>query len=166
MFPAAACSGRPGRGLARGTLHGAYVFGAYNLEFEGHAQVFPAAACSWEAPGGVMPRNPGQYLQLWRVYLRVWVPCAGVPSSSVQWGAWSGVGMVSASRAVLARMQRAGIASVTPAAGLHVLSTLLACRTASSPQVHRMTGLLITHVAGRSHYFITPAAWTTVLFTP
>lgn len=43
--------------------------------------------------------------------------------------------MVAASRAVLARMQRAGIASVTPAAGLSVLSTLLACRTPPTAQV-------------------------------
>ncbi|BDA51455.1 probable oleandomycin polyketide synthase, modules 5 and 6 [Coccomyxa sp. Obi] len=59
----------------------------------------------------------------------------GVPSSSVQWGAWSGVGMVATSRAVLARMQRAGIGSVTPAAGLSVLSNLLAGRTLSIAQV-------------------------------
>ncbi|CAL8465604.1 g5140 [Coccomyxa elongata] len=59
----------------------------------------------------------------------------GVPSSSVQWGAWSRVGMVAASRAVLARMQRSGIGSVTPAAGLIVLSTLLSTRTPLASQV-------------------------------
>ena len=61
--------------------------------------------------------------------------CTGVPGSSVQWGAWSGVGMVASNKAVLARMQRGGIGSVTPAAGLAVLSTLLSCRTPLAAQV-------------------------------
>ncbi len=59
----------------------------------------------------------------------------GLPSSSVQWGAWSGVGMVTSNKAVLARMQRGGIGSVTPAGGLNVLSTLLSCATPPAPQV-------------------------------
>jgi hypothetical protein len=61
--------------------------------------------------------------------------CPGVPGSSVQWGAWSGVGMVAYNKAVLARMRRGGIGSVTPAAGLAVLSTLLSCRTPPAAQV-------------------------------
>lgn len=58
-----------------------------------------------------------------------------MPGSSVQWGAWSGVGMVASNKAVLARMQRGGISSVTPAAGLAVLSTLLSRRTPPAAQV-------------------------------
>ena len=59
----------------------------------------------------------------------------GLPNSSVQWGAWSGVGMVASNKAVLARMQRGGIGSVTPAVGLNVLSTLLSCAIPPAPQV-------------------------------
>ena len=52
---------------------------------------------------------------------------------SIQWGAWSGVGMVASSAAVLARMQRSGIKAVTPAAGLQALQAILpaALRTVS-----------------------------------
>ena len=44
---------------------------------------------------------------------------------SIQWGAWSGVGMVATSAAVLARMQRGGVRAVTPAAGLQALQAIL-----------------------------------------
>ena len=50
----------------------------------------------------------------------------GTPCSAVQWGAWSGVGMVAGSAAVLGRMRRAGVAAVTPAAGVGALAALLA----------------------------------------
>ena len=56
--------------------------------------------------------------------------------------------MVASNKALLARMQRGGIGSVTPAAGLAVLSTLLSRRTPPAAQVWpamkfaaRMTGL-------------------------
>lgn len=96
----------------------------------GLAWLRPAALC-WRAcsvPAFLAPLSEVLGLRIQRVF-------AGVPSSSVQWGAWSGVGMVASSRAVLARMQRAGIGSITPAAGLTVLSTLLAARTPLAPQV-------------------------------
>lgn len=50
----------------------------------------------------------------------------GTPCSAVQWGAWSGVGMVAGSAAVLGRMRRAGVAAVAPAAGVAALAALLA----------------------------------------
>lgn len=50
---------------------------------------------------------------------------AGHVCSSVQWGAWGGVGMVATSAAVLSRMARAGIGTVQPATGLTALSSVL-----------------------------------------
>lgn len=50
----------------------------------------------------------------------------GIPCSAVQWGAWSSVGMVAGSAAVLGRMRRAGVATVAPSNGLGVLAAVLA----------------------------------------
>lgn len=50
---------------------------------------------------------------------------AGISGSAVQWGAWHGVGMVAQNAAVLARMRRGGIGTVSPAAGLAALEQLL-----------------------------------------
>lgn len=44
---------------------------------------------------------------------------------SIQWGAWSGVGMVATSAAVLARMERSGISAVDPRMGLQALQSIL-----------------------------------------
>jgi hypothetical protein len=52
---------------------------------------------------------------------------------SIQWGAWGGGGMVANNAAVLARMQRQGIAVVLPLAGLGAMETLLAAQRV--PQV-------------------------------
>lgn len=49
----------------------------------------------------------------------------GAPASSIQWGAWAGVGMVAGNTAVLGRMRRAGISTVAPAAGLEVMAAVL-----------------------------------------
>ena len=60
---------------------------------------------------------------------------AGRPVVSIQWGAWSGMGMVASSAAVLARMQRSGIKAVTPAAGLQALQAILPVASGTvSPQ--------------------------------
>jgi hypothetical protein len=55
---------------------------------------------------------------------------AGLPCSAVQWGAWGGVGMVAGSAAVLSRMERAGIGTLTPATGLAALAGLMQQRGA------------------------------------
>ena len=56
----------------------------------------------------------------------MWIPSpAGQPCSAVQWGAWGGVGMVAGSAAVLSRMERAGIGTLTPATGLAALAGML-----------------------------------------
>ena len=52
---------------------------------------------------------------------------------SVQWGAWHGVGMVAASEAVLSRMRRTGIGTLSPLAGLAALGAVL--HSAGSAQV-------------------------------
>ena len=44
---------------------------------------------------------------------------------SVQWGAWHGVGMVASSEAVLSRMRRSGVSTVSPLAGLAALGAVL-----------------------------------------
>lgn len=54
-------------------------------------------------------------------------------SLSVQWGAWSGGGMASANTA--ARVERMGMAMVTPDSGLAALQGLLASPTAAAPVV-------------------------------
>lgn len=58
---------------------------------------------------------------------------AGLPVQSIQWGAWSGVGMVATSAAVLAHMERSGISPVAPKMGLRALQNVLcaSCSTVS-----------------------------------
>ena len=50
---------------------------------------------------------------------------AGLQSSAVQWGAWSGIGMVSSSTAVQRAMERSGIGMVTCTSGLKTIAALL-----------------------------------------
>jgi hypothetical protein len=59
---------------------------------------------------------------------------AGLPSSSLQWGAWATVGMVAGSAAVHRAMKRAGLGMVQAPKGLSVLARQLAacCRCAGS----------------------------------
>lgn len=45
----------------------------------------------------------------------------GLSANSIQWGAWHGVGMVSENQAVLNRMRKSGIETVSPLMGLSVL---------------------------------------------
>ena len=70
--------------------------------------------------------------------LRLTTPycAAGLAATSVQWGAWGGIGMVAHSAAVLGSMRRAGIDPVMPAQGLTVLRNLL--RTATAPRQARL----------------------------
>ena len=63
---------------------------------------------------------------------------AGRPVVSIQWGAWSGVGMVASSAAVLARMQRSGIKAVTPAAGLQALQAILPVASGTVSPCHAL----------------------------
>ena len=48
--------------------------------------------------------------------------CAG---SSIQWGAWSSVGMAHGNAAVLARVEKAGLGVVAPPRGLAALQAVL-----------------------------------------
>lgn len=57
--------------------------------------------------------------------LKVAVLCAGLPIRAVQWGAWHGVGMVAENDAVLKRMRRGGIQTLSPIMGLGALQKLL-----------------------------------------
>lgn len=50
---------------------------------------------------------------------------SGLCATSMQWGAWSEVGMVAGSHAVQRAMGRAGIGMVTPASGLDALGAVL-----------------------------------------
>ena len=61
---------------------------------------------------------------------------------SIQWGAWSGVGMVASSAAVLARMQRSGIKAVTPAAGLQALQAILPAALGTVSPCHALIAAL------------------------
>ena len=55
----------------------------------------------------------------------LWFVAAGRPAVSVQWGAWHGVGMVATSEAVLSRMRRSGVSTVSPPTGLAALGAVL-----------------------------------------
>eukprot|EP00884_Botryococcus_braunii_P010941 jgi/Botrbrau1/19849/Bobra.0124s0085.1 len=57
----------------------------------------------------------------------------GLNATSLQWGAWDGLGMVSENQAVLSRMRRSGIGTVSPLMGLAVLQG--AVRTWSHSQI-------------------------------
>jgi acyl carrier protein len=49
----------------------------------------------------------------------------GRPSVSVAWGAWAGAGMATQSKTIAARLNKVGIALITPQHGLSVLSQLI-----------------------------------------
>lgn len=71
---------------------------------------------------------------------------AGAICSTVQWGAWHGVGMVAANTTVLARMQRGGIGTVSPLAGLAALSYALK-HSAAMPQVWALLHDVVSFLA-------------------
>ena len=50
---------------------------------------------------------------------------AGLPTVSIQWGAWSGGGMAAADSQTAARVERMGMSLITPAAGLAALEGVL-----------------------------------------
>lgn len=53
---------------------------------------------------------------------------------SMQWGAWHAVGMVASSAAVLSRMRREGVGTLSPVAGLTALGRVL--HAGDAAQVH------------------------------
>jgi len=57
---------------------------------------------------------------------------SGIPSTSVQWGAWAEVGMVSEAKAVHRSMERAGIAMISPCNGLVALAKIILSGTNTS----------------------------------
>lgn len=70
----------------------------------------------------------------------------GLPGQSVQWGAWSGVGMAHGSASVVAAAQAAGLGAISPALGLQTLeqslSSTAVCLTASPFNFGRLTRAL------------------------
>ncbi len=77
-------------------------------------------------------------------------PCcsAGV---SIQWGAWSGIGLAAQRSAVLARIERSGLGVLKPVHGLSLLHTLLT--SSSQAQVNHRARLhcFISSAANHSH---------------
>ena len=57
------------------------------------------------------------------------LPCAGLSSSSVQWGAWASIGMVADNAAVHRAMQRSGVGMLQPCQGLAAMQHLLVAAT-------------------------------------
>lgn len=74
---------------------------------------------------------------------------AGHSCTSVQWGAWGGVGMVAGSAAVLSRMARAGIGTVSPAAGLTALAGIVHAHEAPP-----LVSLLILSISFAGTFFV------------
>lgn len=56
-----------------------------------------------------------------------------MPGSSVQWGAWTGLGMAATNTAVHRAMQRSGVGMLQPAQGLAVLQQLAAALPTNAP---------------------------------
>ena len=50
---------------------------------------------------------------------------AGVPATSVQWGAWAGAGMAARDAGTAARIQRMGLGLIKPSQGLSALACIL-----------------------------------------
>jgi len=72
---------------------------------------------------------------------------AGLPVQSIQWGAWSGMGMVATSAAVLARMERSGISPVAPKMGLRALQNVF-CASSSTVSPKPMPHDYVTESIG------------------
>ena len=83
----------------------------------------------------------------------LWFVAAGRPAVSVQWGAWHGVGMVASSEAVLSRMRRSGVSTVSPLAGLAALGAVLHSAGPAQvlPLVFMGTSLPHHHQQSRTH---------------
>lgn len=56
----------------------------------------------------------------------------GLPTVSVQWGAWAGGGMAAQDRSVALRVQRMGMAMIDAASGMGALQDLLAARSSKA----------------------------------
>lgn len=70
------------------------------------------------------------------MHVQIYCSIVGLPARAIQWGAWHGVGMVAENSAVLTRMRRGGIDTVSPVMGLSALQALIAAHSAA-PQVER-----------------------------
>ena len=65
--------------------------------------------------------------------------CAG---TSIQWGAWTGVGMA-ADTAAIARIARSGMGVISPSKGLQVLQSILSDSQSLQPVVGSRNALRI-----------------------
>ena len=61
----------------------------------------------------------------------------GLPSNSMQWGAWAGAGMA-ASNAMRLHLERVGMGAVQPVAGLTALGAVLGRLSAAGTVMHGM----------------------------
>jgi hypothetical protein len=60
---------------------------------------------------------------------------AVLPGCSIQWGAWSGVGMAAQSSATLARISRSGMGMIAPVQGLRAMEAILTSSSQQGSQV-------------------------------
>ena len=85
------------------------------------------------------------------------VPChaQGVPANATQWGAWASTGMAAHNTALQQHLQRVGMGSVLPVAGLQVLAGVLAsCSACPGPVPQSAAAVLLWPrllVDGREH---------------
>ncbi|CAL5223543.1 g6075 [Coccomyxa viridis] len=77
----------------------------------------------------------------------------GLPVQSIQWGAWSSLGMVATSAAVLARMQRGGITAIVPLMGLHALHSILGIGSSTVAAVPFCWEVFSVTPQGRSPFY-------------
>ena len=82
---------------------------------------------------------------------------SGLPTASVQWGAWSGAGMAAQDRSTALRVQRMGMAMVPPDSGLAALHHLM-CAEPAAPAVVAGVPFLRTALAAQHQQQIQRAA--------
>ena len=61
----------------------------------------------------------------------------GCTSTSLQWGAWAGSGMAAGDTKLLARLAKAGMGVIPPAAGLRALTRLLSASSRPGGRAHQ-----------------------------
>lgn len=85
-------------------------------------------------------------------YISSAVTSSGIECSSLQWGAWSEVGMVSSNAAVHRAMERSGIKLVTPQMGLDLLHALMSGAVVKATAVVAVPFMWFKFLKGSSRY--------------